>query len=62
MIEYSTNTGSTVRVVDGIIINPGKKVRIRTEGLIENHILNDWKIWGIDRRNPIGFLLLFIYE
>ena len=62
MIEYSIDTGSSVRVVDGITINRGKKALIRTEELIENHILNDWKIWGIDRRNPIGFLLLFIYE
>ena len=62
MIEYSTGTGSTVRVIDGIIINHGKKALIRTEELIEKHILNDWKIWGIDRRNPVGFLLLFIYE
>jgi len=38
MIEYSTGTGSTVRVIDGIIINHGKKALIRTEELIEKHI------------------------
>ena len=61
MIDCFIANGSIVIVVNGIIINRGKKALIKTEELTENHTLNTYGRWDIKTGEPGGSPLLFIY-